>query len=149
MKRNLALLVMVLIAAGGCSTAAGYKKYIDEEARKGESTVVTSPLSLEETHDQVFDALWWKGYIRTIYMNKKEGIYVFTKDPARRRILSARGTTSHVLILKLTPLEAGGTRVDLVNRSALSLPRKEVAEDIQDLRPKIPGADPFQPRFQG
>lgn len=136
MKRFLGLLFCVALT-GCASTPNKYVSTYNEAVTNGQSVVIIKEGDFEVMRDGIDQQLRSVGYNKILYSSPTESCIALVKDVDYGDPLLNNDPLAYQIILKYTKLEAGKTRIDLVNGATKISSRIEVDKDIRKLAESI------------
>lgn len=131
MKKFLSIL-LCLGLAGCASTTNKYIGVYNDAVSSGHSSVIIKEGDFETMKEGVDQELNSIGYNKVLYTSPDEPFMVLVKSIDYGSPLLNNDAQSHKILLKYTKLDAGHTRIDLVN-GASGASRDDVDIDIQKL----------------
>jgi len=140
MKKILTLLLCAALA--GCVTTPKtniYAGIYNDAVASGHSVVIIKEGDfdiMKEGVDQELDSV---GYNKIIYTSPTEPFVVLVKGIEYGDPLLNGDAQSHKIFLKYTKIDAGHTRIDLVNAGTNSTVKNDIDADIQKLTELIKG----------
>ena len=129
------LISLFLLGIAGCATTPkiDYTKMYNDAIHREDSIMITKEGDFDTMKDAVEQQLKSIGYSDVLFSSPTESCTVFVKDVDYGSPLLSDDAKSCQIILKYTKIEAGKTRIDLVNGAAKPSVKAEVERDIQKL----------------
>jgi hypothetical protein len=129
------LWVLFCIGLIGCAEAktAKYISAYNEAVNNGQSVVIIKEGDFTTTQEGVEQQLKSVGYNKVLYSSPAEACLVLVKDADYGNPLLNGDAKSYQIILKYTKLDAGKTRIDLVNAGTKISVKDGIDKDIQRL----------------
>jgi len=131
------LSIFLCLGLAGCATNKAltqqYVSLYNEAVASGHSVVIVKEGDFETTKDGVEQQLGSVGYNKNLYASPIEPFVVLGKGIAYGSPMLNGDSQAHKIFLKYTRIDAGHTRIDLVNGAQQPSIRDEVDTDIQKL----------------